>query len=113
MRHSVELGDLVISKVFEMEDGLPMSMVMPGVGAADLARLKPWFWDDTLADDPAEASFALSIHSYVLQVDGRNILIDSCNGNHKNRSIPFAHQLDTPYLDNLAAVGLTPDDIDL
>ncbi|BAK66532.1 putative hydrolase [Sphingobium sp. SYK-6] len=113
MKHGVKLGDLIVRKVFELEDGLPMSMVMPGVSADDLARLKPWFWDETLADDPADASFALSIHSYVLQLDGRNILIDACNGNHKDRSIPFAHQLNTGYLDNLAAIGLKPEDIDL
>jgi glyoxylase-like metal-dependent hydrolase (beta-lactamase superfamily II) len=109
----IKLGGLAISKVRELEDSLPMSMVMPDISAADLARLKRWHWDDSLADDPGQASFALSIHSYVLQVDGRNILIDACNGNHKNRSIAFAHQLDTPWLANLAALGLVPDDIDL
>lgn len=107
----IRLGKLLVSKVLEMESGLPMSTVMPQISAADLARLKRWHWDETLADDPANASFSLSIHSYVLQVDGLNILIDGCNGNHKDRSVPFAHQLNSPWLANLAAVGLTPADI--
>jgi hypothetical protein len=97
MRHH-KVGALSISKVFEMDAGLPLSMVMPQATVEDLARMKRWYWDETLSDDPAQASFMLSFHSYVLQVDGRNILIDSCCGNHKNRQIPDAHQLNLPGL---------------
>jgi glyoxylase-like metal-dependent hydrolase (beta-lactamase superfamily II) len=109
----IRVGALTIHKIVEMESGLPMSMVMPQVTADDLARLRTWYWDDGLAPDPAAAQFMLSIHSYIVQVDGRTILIDSCNGNDKDRSIPFAHRLNTPWLDRLRALGIEPEDVDM
>lgn len=107
------LGNLVIHKIVEMESGLPMPMALPGVTDADLALMRAWYWDDSLTPDPATACFTLSVHSYVVQVDGRTILIDSCNGNHKDRSIPFVHRLNTPWLDNLRAIGVEPADVDM
>jgi len=110
---TITLGGLVIDKVLEMESGLPMSMVLPGVSSGDLARLRDWYWDDSLSPDPAQANFTLSVHSYVLRMDGLTILIDGCNGNDKDRSVPFANHLNTPWLDRLAGLGLQPEDIDL
>lgn len=107
----VLLGDLQVSQIVELVDGLPLGMVLPDFSRADLARLRQWYWDGGLDDDPAKARFDLSIHSYVLRVDGLNVLIDTCNGNDKARIVPFANQLNTPYLDRLADLGLTPDDI--
>ena len=109
----VQLGQLVIKKVFESEGELPFSASMPAVSSADFAALRRWYWSDELSEDPAKAMFKLSVHSYVLQVDGLNVLIDSCNGNDKERSVPFARMLKTPYLSNLAEAGLKPEDINL
>ena len=54
-----------------------------------------------------------SVHSFVIEVDGQTILVDTCDGNHKNRLIEAVHQLDTDYLGNLARAGFLPEDIDL
>ena len=113
MNKPIRIGDLVIHKITEMESGLPMSMVMPQITPQDLARLRTWYWDDGLTSDPAAASFMLSVHSYVVQVDGKTILIDACNGNDKDRSIPFAHRLNTPWLNRLRALGIEPEDVDM
>jgi len=107
----VVLGALRINQVVELVDGLPLSMVLPDFGREDLARLREWYWDDGLDEDPTKASFQLSIHTYVLQVDGLNVLIDTCNGNDKTRVVPFANQLQTKYLDRLDDLGLQPEDI--
>ena len=55
----------------------------------------------------------ISVHSFVLRVDGRNILIDTCCGNDKTRSLPPVNMQHWPYLENLARAGLRPEDIDL
>ena len=109
----IRLGELRINQIVELVDGLPLAMVLPDFGAADLARLREWYWDDALDADPAKAKFKLSVLSFVLQVDGLNVLIDTCNGNGKSRVVPFANNLKTPYLHNLGRLGLTPDDIDI
>lgn len=109
----IELGTMRVQKVFESTGAMPMPMVLPGVTASDMRTLKRWYWSDELNEDPAQALCTLSMHSYVLRVDGMTILIDSCNGNDKQRSVPLMNQLQTPYLSRLNALGLTPEDIDM
>jgi len=109
----VKLGRMTISKVFEMESGPPMTFILPEVTAQDLAHLAQWHADETLGPTPEASKFTMSMHSYVLQLDGATILVDACNGNHKHRSIPDINQAQSPFIANLAALDLTPDDIDL
>ena len=106
-----QLGRLKVSKVMEMESGMPLSMMLPDVTAADLAKLAAWTSYPGMAADPAACMVMLSMHSFVIQLDGQNILVDACNGNCKQRSLDAIHMLETPYLANLAALGLTPEDI--
>jgi hypothetical protein len=52
--------------------------------------------------DPEPGKVKLSVHSWLLQIDGKKILIDACCGNHKLRPTrPWWNMLDTPYLDRL------------
>jgi glyoxylase-like metal-dependent hydrolase (beta-lactamase superfamily II) len=107
------IGNLTVREVIEGEGALPMTLALPGVTREDLASLRKWHWSEELSADPAEAHFKIAVRSYVLQVDGLNILIDACNGNDKQRSIPLAHNLQTAYLQHLAQAGLKPADIHL
>jgi glyoxylase-like metal-dependent hydrolase (beta-lactamase superfamily II) len=64
--------------------------------------------------DPASGRLKLSIHSWLLDIGGRKILIDTCIGNHKSRKHrPFWDNLNTPYLERLAAAGVKPEEIDM
>ena len=107
------LGRLNIARVHEDDAVIPLSMALPGITAQDLARLKGWYWDRDLADEPSQANMRISVHSFVLRVDSRNILIDTCCGNDKQRSLPPVSMQHWPYIENLARAGLQPDDIDL
>jgi Metallo-beta-lactamase superfamily len=56
----------------------------------------------------------LSIHSWLLRIGGKTILIDTCVGNHKSRKHrPKWDMMNTPYLDRLKAAGVTPDQVDM
>lgn len=71
-------------------------------------------WLDERFIDPVGDQLILSFHSYVIDSPGCRILIDACNGNDKERpSMPAWHRLRHPYLENLAAIGLGPGDIDM
>lgn len=105
------LGRMKVSKIMELESGAPLPMIFPGVTGADLGAMAKWYRDPDINDQPETSSIILSNHSFVIQVDGQNILVDACNGNHKQRSVPPVHKLNTPYLENLAALGLKPEDI--
>ena len=60
--------------------------------------------------DPEKRKVLLSIHTYVIRTKHHTILFDTCCGNHKERGgvYPF-HMVDTPYLENLAAMGCKPE----
>jgi glyoxylase-like metal-dependent hydrolase (beta-lactamase superfamily II) len=64
--------------------------------------------------DATSGFIKLSVHSWLLQIGGQKILIDSCCGNNKTKpGRPFWNMLDLPYLDRLAAAGAHPHEIDL
>ena len=56
----------------------------------------------------------MSFHSIVVRTPDLNILVDSCVGNDKPRpNNPHWHQRQGTYLEDLAATGLKPEDIDV
>jgi glyoxylase-like metal-dependent hydrolase (beta-lactamase superfamily II) len=64
--------------------------------------------------EPAKNCLKLSIHSWLIRLDGRSILVDTCIGNHKPRPArPKWHLMETRYLQRLAEAGIRPDEIDL
>ncbi len=72
----------------------------------------PWLVPDHY--DPASGLLRLSVHSWLVRVGGRNVLLDACVGNEKSRPLrPFWDRLRTPYLERLAAAGAPPERIDL
>ncbi len=64
--------------------------------------------------EPGSSKIFISFHSYVIRTGKLNILIDTCNGNDKQRpSMPAWHMLNTDYLLRLHDIGLKPEDIDI
>jgi glyoxylase-like metal-dependent hydrolase (beta-lactamase superfamily II) len=53
-----------------------------------------------------------SVHTWLLRMNGRTLLIDTGIGNGKTRRQPYFDHLDNPYLERLAAASVTPDDVD-
>jgi glyoxylase-like metal-dependent hydrolase (beta-lactamase superfamily II) len=110
---SRHLGELKVKTVREGEGMMPMRLALPGVTGEDLTELQRWYWSKELSVDPQAAIFHIEVRSYVLQTDGMNVLIDTCCGNDKQRSVPWADRLQTDWLLNLARAGLEPADIHL
>jgi len=108
-----KLGAIEISKVTELP-GLAMqaTSLMPNITPEILADGRSWLGPQFI--DPAAEIVFLSFHSYVVKTPRHNILVDTCCGNHKQRqSMPAWHMLDTPYLRELSALSLQPEDIDI
>jgi glyoxylase-like metal-dependent hydrolase (beta-lactamase superfamily II) len=110
----IELGRMRVHKIHEMDSPVPLLSQLPGTTATDMKRLLRWYdQPDEVTADPETSFMTFSVHSWVIELDGQTILVDSCCGNHKNRSLPEVHQLDTDYLGNLARAGFAPADIDI
>ncbi len=64
--------------------------------------------------DAASNSLKLSIHSWLIRLGGRTMLVDTCVGNHKARPTrPKWHLMESRYLQRLNEAGVRPEEIDL
>jgi glyoxylase-like metal-dependent hydrolase (beta-lactamase superfamily II) len=64
--------------------------------------------------DPASGFLKLSVHSWLVRVEGRTTIVDTCVGNHKPRPTrPMWNQMQTRYLDRLREAGVQPEQVDL
>lgn len=108
-----KVGKATITRIEETCQAVyPIADIFPAFTEADLREHGHWLAPNHY--DIASKKIMLSVHSWLLQVDGRKILIDCCCGNHKPRpSRPFWNMLNTPWLDRLAAAGARPDEIDM
>jgi glyoxylase-like metal-dependent hydrolase (beta-lactamase superfamily II) len=109
-----QIGSMQIQKVVELDGmALPATLVFPGANSDVVARGREMF--DARFIAPDQDALLWSFHSYVVNVRGRNILIDTCHGNDKVRPDPvaYAHMMNTDYLGNLGRAGLRPEDIDM
>ncbi|WP_328296464.1 MBL fold metallo-hydrolase [Streptomyces sp. NBC_00435] len=71
-------------------------------------------WLDGRFWDPASDGVTLTVQSFLLETPDHVILVDTGIGNGKSRpSAPPFSDLDTPFLDQLSATGITPADIDI
>ena len=114
MSTTFTVGDLTIHRIIEQEIPFfdPLTF-FPELTAKTLAENRGWM-EQAGALDAATSKIVLCIQSYVVRTPHYTVLIDTCVGNHKDRtSRPFWHQQNSStYMDNLAAHGLTVDDID-
>lgn len=108
---TVQIGKYVIDKIVELE--------RPFAHAQDFF---PDLTDEMLAvcrrDLPAgqltpEDFLNLSYHAFLVRTGRHTILVDTCCGNHKNRSMrPAFHELDTRFLCVLEEAGVKPEQVD-
>lgn len=110
----ITIGDVTVTRVKEFYGSVEMTpaefLPESPEGSWDEHRgwLAPDFWN------PETDECHSAIQSWLLRSEGRTILVDTGVGNHKYR--PYAavwNRLDTPYLDNLAAAGVRPEDVDV
>ena len=107
------VGDAIITRVEETNlPSYPLRDIFPEFTDAHMAEHKSW-----LAPHHYEADcgkIRLSVHSWILKISGKTILIDSCCGNNKVKpGRPFWHMLNTNYLERLASAGARPEEVDL
>src|ERR1700733_12078390 len=98
---TIQLDDIQIDKVVELEHWtFAANELFPAITPEIMRRGKDWL-DGRFINHETD-TLVLGVHSYLLRIRKQIILVDTCNGNQKNRpSMPSRHQLDTEYLANL------------
>jgi glyoxylase-like metal-dependent hydrolase (beta-lactamase superfamily II) len=102
------IGDVTVTKVVELVQPLPLEGLIPSATAEALephgAWLAPHFLDDG-------GMTSLSIHSLVVQSQGRTILVDTCVGDREIEGLPGLRG-PAEFPERLADAGFPVDSID-
>jgi glyoxylase-like metal-dependent hydrolase (beta-lactamase superfamily II) len=105
------------------------------LGAATVARIEESFFSNFKADTffadwrpdvveehrrwlipnhyiESRGTLNFSIHSWLIRTANHTVLVDTCVGNGKRSDMPGWHMKSWPYLERLAAAGVTPEQVD-
>ncbi len=104
------VGDIGVDRVFQLEGpSFKPRETFPdcdlGIFERHAAALVPRYFQ------PESGRIVGAIQSFVIRTGSENILVDTCVGNNKNRHEPPFNNLNSPYLERLAALGLQPEEI--
>ncbi len=106
---SWQIGKVSVTKLVEIEINMDWTYLIREA-TPEAVKAIPWLAPH-FADD--EGSLILSFHALLVEVGDLRIIVDTCFGNNKERRAEKAHQLQTAFMDDLIALGWTPDSIDL
>jgi glyoxylase-like metal-dependent hydrolase (beta-lactamase superfamily II) len=110
---TITLGETTITSIVEIDrSSFPTPSMLPESTAEGVARhfswLKPHFFDDRTGD------IGSRIQTFVVRTPEHVTLIDTCVGNDKPREeVPAWHLRQSPWLADLRAAGVTPEQVDL
>ena len=89
------IGAVRVSQIVESKGASPPSFFFADVEPADVQRhawLRPHFAH-------RDGRLFASVHAFVIESEGRRIVVDTCVGNDKPRTIAMFNQLHGPFLD--------------
>ena len=108
----MNIGQFEISRVIESEGPfLELQSFFPDAEMDVVEANRDWLMPRYV--EPKTFKIMLTIQSYILRTPHHTILVDTCVGNHKDRpGRDMFHRLDLPYLADLAAAGVRPEEVD-
>lgn len=106
------IGDVSVTGITDLADfQIAMSTLFPTSVPEQLGAELHWLSPDFLVND----NVRLTVRSWLLQVEGRNILVDACVGDHKERPhrTEWHRRSGGEWIAALARKRLRPEDIDV
>lgn len=103
------IGNVSITQIVEHEDrSIPPGMMFPGLEPEQVKAfpwLRPHFIDE-------EGSLHFSVHAFIIESEGRRIVVDTCIGNDKVRKYEVWNNLQTNFLEKFESAGFPVESID-
>ncbi len=103
-----QVGDVTVTRVVELQIAGGTRFILPDAtreACLPLDWMRPHFMDD-------EGNLVMSVHALVVDTGERRIVVDTCIGNDKQRSIPNWSNLQTSFLADLEQAGYPRERID-
>ena len=104
-----QVGQFKISRIVELEVTGGSRFILPDAtrdACLTYSWMQPHFMDE-------KGNLRMSIHALVVDDGNTRIVVDTCIGNDKQRSMPAWSNLQTNFLKDLTAAGYPADTIDI
>lgn len=103
------IGTTEIIQIIEIEENEIFASFIPEAKSENILKIK---WLQSHFADEKGVLKAL-VQSFLIKSNGKNILIDTCNGNGKDRpNVPTWGKLNTDFLKKFDEIGVAPENID-
>ncbi len=108
----IRIGELQVDRVVEDERPYAaLDFLLPKASTAMIEPHADWLRPRCLS---ADNKVHMCFQSFIVRTGRHTILIDACTGNDKERPArPDWHRQNKPFLQTMAATGVTPEQIDL
>jgi len=96
-----QVGNVKITRVIEMEIAGGTKFILPQATrdkVKEINWLAPHFADK-------EGNLIMSVHALVVETPTRKMIVDTCIGNDKQRSVPNWTNLQLPFMEDLSKAG--------
>jgi glyoxylase-like metal-dependent hydrolase (beta-lactamase superfamily II) len=103
-----KVGEVHITSVTEFEMPTPAAALVPDATEENLATID-WIGPYVTA----EGRLRILIQALLIESRGKRILVDTCVGNDKDRTLPVFDHLSTGFLHDLGEAGFPRDQVDL
>lgn len=106
-----QVGAVTITRIVEIELPVPYSAARPFLAEAtpEALRQHAWLYPHYVTED---GHLRLSIHALLVEAPGLRLVVDTCIGNDRPRSITGGQPLATGFLKSLGEAGWARDDVD-
>ena len=107
---SWQVGAVSIKRIVEMEMPISYSAEHPFLANATPEELRkvPWLYPNFVND---QDQMLLSIHALLVEAPGLRLVVDTCIGNDRPRSLLGGRPLATPFLRHMADAGWSRDSV--
>ena len=106
---SWQVGDVTVTRIVELYDFQDnINMTIPDATPEEVIAMK-WLHPHYATPDGQQR---LNFQGFVVQAPGRNIVVDSCIGAGRQRDFDVFCNLPEGFLEDLASLGLSREDID-
>jgi glyoxylase-like metal-dependent hydrolase (beta-lactamase superfamily II) len=108
---SWKIGDVKVTRVVEMDLPIPYSPKTPFLREAtpDALSEMTWLYPHFVKPD---GTMLLSIHALAVEAPGLKLVVDTCIGNDKARSMLGGEALQTSFLEQMKEIGFGRDQVD-
>jgi glyoxylase-like metal-dependent hydrolase (beta-lactamase superfamily II) len=104
------IGNIVVHRIVEIEHFVSdPARMYDNLTAADV-RSVPWLHPHYATP---EGQLKMSFQAFLVRTPDKTILVDTCLGGGRQLPAPAFSNLGQGFLDNLAKVGITPEEVDI